>query len=94
LEFRTPILYRIVRHPLYLGWICVFWSAPVMTATHLLFALITTAYILAAIQWEERDLMAVHPEYAEYRKQVPMLVPGLPRQVEASHAAMPARSIS
>ncbi|MSV34413.1 MAG: isoprenylcysteine carboxylmethyltransferase family protein [Bryobacterales bacterium] len=81
-EFRTPFLYRIVRHPLYVGWLCVFWSTPVMTATHLLFALVTTAYILLAIQLEERDLMAVHPEYAEYRKQVPMIVPGLPRQIE------------
>jgi protein-S-isoprenylcysteine O-methyltransferase Ste14 len=81
LEFRTPFLYRVVRHPLYVGWLCVFWSTPVMTVTHLLFALVTTAYILAAIQLEERDLMAAHPEYADYRKQVPMIVPGLPRHV-------------
>ena len=49
-----------------------------MTVTHLVFALVTTAYILTAIQLEERDLMHEHPEYAEYRKRVPMLVPGLP----------------
>ena len=55
-----------------------------MTVTHLLFAMVTTAYILVAIQFEERDLMAVHPEYAEYRKQVPMIIPGLPRRVEIS----------
>jgi protein-S-isoprenylcysteine O-methyltransferase Ste14 len=82
LEFGTPLLYRIVRHPLYVGWLCVFWSTPVMTVTHLLFAAVTTAYILVAIQFEERDLMAVHPEYTEYRKQVPMIIPGLPRRVE------------
>ncbi len=88
LEFGTPFLYRIVRHPLYVGWLCVFWSTPDMTVTHLLFAAITTAYILVAIQLEERDLMAVHPEYAEYRKQVPMIVPGLPRRVEISSKVM------
>jgi methanethiol S-methyltransferase len=88
LEFGTPFLYRIVRHPLYVGWLCVFWSTPVMTVTHLLFAGITTAYILIAIQFEERDLMAVHPEYAEYRKQVPMIIPGLPHRVEISPKVM------
>ena len=61
-----------------------------MTVTHLFFALVTTAYILVAIQFEERDLIAVHPEYAEYRKQVPMIVPGMPRQVEIPRSAMPA----
>jgi protein-S-isoprenylcysteine O-methyltransferase Ste14 len=53
-----------------------------MTVTHLFFALVTTAYILVAIQLEERDLMAAHPEYAEYRRQVPMIVPGMARRVE------------
>jgi protein-S-isoprenylcysteine O-methyltransferase Ste14 len=81
LPFTTPFLYRIVRHPLYVGWMLVFWCTPVMTLTHLLFALVTTAYILVAVQLEERDLMAVHPEYAVYRRQVPMIVPGLPRRV-------------
>src|SRR5437868_154772 len=90
LKFGTPFLYRIVRHPLYIGWFFVFWSTPVMTVTHLFFALVTTAYILVAIQFEERDLIAVHPEYAEYRKQVPMIVPGMPRQVEIPRSAMPA----
>lgn len=75
--FVTPLLYRIVRHPLYVGWLFAFWCAPVMTMTHLFFAAMTTAYILIAIQLEEADLAVAHPEYAEYRKQVPMLVPGL-----------------
>jgi len=75
LRFVTPILYRIVRHPLYVGWLLAFWSTPTMSVTHLLFAAVTTVYILAAIQLEERDLMDAHPEYSAYRVRVPMLVP-------------------
>lgn len=75
LAFRTPGPYRYVRHPLYVGWLLMFWSAPVMTIAHLVFALGTTAYILVAIQFEERDLVRAHSEYAEYRRQVPMILP-------------------
>jgi methanethiol S-methyltransferase len=75
LEFKTPSLYKIVRHPLYVGWFFTFWATPTMTVAHLVFALMTTAYILIAIRFEERDLAAEHPQYAEYKRRVPMLVP-------------------
>jgi protein-S-isoprenylcysteine O-methyltransferase Ste14 len=75
--FSTPSLYKVVRHPLYVGWFFTFWATPSMTVTHLVFALGTTAYILMAVRWEERDLAAFHPEYEDYRRKVPMLIPRL-----------------
>lgn len=80
LDFATPGFYRHVRHPIYVGWLLMFWMTPTMTAAHLLFAVLSTVYILAAIRWEERDLVAAHPEYAEYRDRVPMLVPRLAKE--------------
>jgi steroid 5-alpha reductase family enzyme len=88
LKFGTPWLYRYVRHPLYVGWFLAFWSTPVMSVTHLLFAIATTAYILIAIQFEERDLVSEHGRaYADYRRQVPMLIPGVRRRRLAAQTA-------
>src|SRR6476646_7107412 len=79
LPFRTPWLYRFVRHPLYIGWIIAFWATPTMTAGHLLFAAAMTAYMLIAIPLEERDLKSHFPqEYAAYKQRTGGLIPRLP----------------
>ena len=78
LKFGTPGPYKMVRHPLYLGWLFAFWATPTMTFTHLVFAIMTTAYILLAIRFEERDLIAtLGDDYRRYRERVPIIIPGL-----------------
>jgi len=92
LQFKTPALYRAVRHPLYVGWLLVFWSTPTMTVAHLAFALMTTIYILMAIQWEEKDLVAAHGKaYQEYRRHVPMLIPRFFKKGPKSQESQPVR---
>jgi len=88
-RFATPFLYKHIRHPLYVGWLMTFWIAPVMTAGHLLFALVMTSYILVAIPMEERDLLrALGEPYRRWRERTPLFVP----RVGAS-ASRPARTV-
>ena len=78
---KTPSLYRYIRHPIYLGWIVVLWASPIMTVAHLVFAAGMTIYTLVGIQLEERDLVAELPDYEQYRRKVPMLLPSAQKRL-------------
>ena len=81
LKFVTPALYRLVRHPIYVGWLGIMWFTPTMTVTHLVFAVGSTLYIFLGIKLEERDLEAAHPEYRQYKAKVPALIPSPKRRL-------------
>jgi len=80
-QFQTPLFYKFVRHPLYLGFIIAFWATPTMSVAHLVFAIATTAYILLAIQFEEKDLTDAYGEkYTNYKSKVSMIIPMPPKK--------------
>ncbi|MEN8131270.1 MAG: methanethiol S-methyltransferase [Pseudomonadota bacterium] len=86
-QFVAPGPYKLVRHPLYLGFLLAFWATPAMTVTHLLFAVVTTVYILAAIRLEERNLTDdFGGRYRAYQQQVPMIIPSVSRQTGIRHS--------
>lgn len=90
LKFVTPALYRIVRHPIYVGWLGIVWFTPTMTVTHLVFAVGATLYILVGIKLEERDLEQAHPEYSQYKRKVPGLIPSMTRRLNREAPAQSA----
>jgi methanethiol S-methyltransferase len=93
IAFRTPGPYRYVRHPLYVGWFFAFWATPTMSVSHLVFAVATSAYILVAIQFEERDLVAhLGQAYRDYRERVPMLIPFTRRRYDRAGITVRAKS--
>ena len=95
LPFKTPFIYKYVRHPLYMGFMIAFWSTPVMTIAHLLFALMTTAYMLTAIQFEENDLVKQFgARYKAYKNSAPMIIPFLkiPKKINADTSSTMGKS--
>lgn len=86
LPFKTPILYRYMRHPLYVGMMMGMWAAPTMTIAHLVFALLSTGYIFVGVLFEEKDLEKALPEYKQYKKDVPMFLPNRSRNTANNNA--------
>ena len=82
-KFVTPALYRVVRHPIYLGWLGIMWFTPMMTVSHLVLAVGSTIYIAVGIKLEESDLEKFHPEYKQYKMKVPALIPSVTRRLSS-----------